>query len=257
VSQPHAVELVLESPAPRLGLGEGDELGAQGLELGVEVVEHDEARAHRLAAGRRHLHPREAPAILRTAEAETRNDPLVEELGLQALLPLGALVEQRLAQPHQGPQLQDVRRRDPALGKAALEQQVHHQLAVGVVGLGPALGAPQRAQLGGIGQVGHEAPALDLLRHEAPARGALQGEVGFGACLESLQPLPERLSGARVDPAPLHLAGAEVNRPERDLTPVQVQTAYHLHVGPPRAPSWTPRAYHACAVEAPLHVIFV
>src|SRR5438132_1615359 len=33
----HAVELVLQRPAPRLGLGEGDELGAEGDELGVEV----------------------------------------------------------------------------------------------------------------------------------------------------------------------------------------------------------------------------
>src|SRR2546427_381513 len=46
---PDAVELVLQCPTSRLGLGEGDDLGAEGLELGVEAVEHDEARLHRLA----------------------------------------------------------------------------------------------------------------------------------------------------------------------------------------------------------------
>jgi hypothetical protein len=117
----------------------------------------------------------------------------------------------------QGTQLQDVRRRDPALGEAALEQQVHHQLAVGVVSLGPALRASQRAQLGGIGEVSGEGPALDLLHHEAPARRALQGKVGVGAWLEPLQPLPHCLSGSGVHPVSLQLAGAEVNGPERDL----------------------------------------
>ena len=126
-----------------------------------------------------------------------------------------------------------------------------------MVGLGSPLGASPLAQLGGIGQVSGEAPPLDLLHDEAPAGRSLEREVGVGPGLELVQPLPHRLPGTRVDLAPLQLPGAEVNRPERDLTPVQVQTAYHLHVGPPRAPSWTPRAYRACAVEAPLHILFV
>src|SRR5216683_3343092 len=133
-------------------------------------------------------------------------------------------------------------RRDPALRKTALEEQVHHQLAVGVVGLGPALGASQGAELGGIGEVSGEAPALDLLNHEAPAGGPLEREVGIAVRLEPLQPFPDRLSGSGVDLASLHLAGAKVNCPERDLTPVQVQPDYDFHVGPPRAPSLTPRA---------------
>ena len=184
-------------PGTPLGLGCADELGAEGRELGVEVVEHDEARLHRLATGHRDLHLPETPAVLRIAEVQTRDDPLVEQLGLQALLPLDALVEERLAKPHQGAQLQDVRRGDPALGEAALEQQVDHQLAVGVVGLGAALRASPLAQLGGIGQVGGKAPALDLLHHEAPAGRALQGEVGVGAWLEPIQPFPYRLAGSR------------------------------------------------------------
>jgi len=176
------------------------------------------------------------------AEPKAWDDPLVVQLGLESLLPLDALIDEGLAKPHQGAQLQDVRRRDPALRKAALEQQVHHQLAVGVVGLGSPLGASPLAQLGGIGQVSGEAPPLDLLHDEAPAGRSLEREVGVGPGLELVQPLPHRLPGTRVDLAPLQLPGAEVNRPERDLSPVQVQTAYHFHVGPPRAPSLTPRA---------------
>src|SRR5882672_6056050 len=50
----------------------------------------------------------------------------------------------------------------------------------GVVGLDSALGTSQCAQLGGIGQVGGEPPALDLLHHEAPTGRALESEVGIG-----------------------------------------------------------------------------
>src|SRR5713226_6623353 len=88
------------SPAPRLGLGEADELGAQRLELAVEGVDHEQARLHRLAAGRRHLHLQETPAVLFPEEVKTRDNPLVEHLGLKPLLPLDALVDQSLAQPH-------------------------------------------------------------------------------------------------------------------------------------------------------------
>jgi hypothetical protein len=38
---------------------------------------------------------------------------LVEQLRVDALLPGGALVDQRLAQPHQCPQLEDLLGRDP------------------------------------------------------------------------------------------------------------------------------------------------
>ncbi len=55
---------------------------------------------------------------------------------------------------------------------------------------------------------------------------------------------------------PSHVAAAEVNRPERDLTPVQVQTAYDFHWGLLELRLGHRVIYHACAVEAPLHVIF-
>jgi len=66
---------------------------------------------------------------------------LVAQLRVHALLPLGALVDQGLAQPHLCPQLQDVLRRDPAPRQAALDEQLGHVIAVGTVGLGPPLGA--------------------------------------------------------------------------------------------------------------------
>jgi hypothetical protein len=72
---------------------------------------------------------------------------------VQPLLPGGALIDQGLAQPHQHPQLQQVRRWDPRLRQAALFQQLPQQLGVGPVGLGPPLGATQGRGLGRLSQI--------------------------------------------------------------------------------------------------------
>jgi hypothetical protein len=65
----------------------------------------------------------------------------MEQHGVDALLPGGALVDQPLAQPHGGAQVQDPGGWDPRAGQPALLQQLAQQPRVGAVGLGPPLGA--------------------------------------------------------------------------------------------------------------------
>jgi hypothetical protein len=55
---------------------------------------------------------------------------VVEQHRVQPLLPGGALIDQGLAQPHQHPQLQQMRRWDPRLRQAVLFQQLPQQLGV-------------------------------------------------------------------------------------------------------------------------------
>jgi hypothetical protein len=65
--------------------------------------------------------------LVRVAAVESADgqaDAVMEEHGVDALQPLGALVDERLAQPHQGAQFEDVRGRDPRLGQPPFEQQV-------------------------------------------------------------------------------------------------------------------------------------
>ncbi len=54
---------------------------------------------------------------------------------MDALVPLAALLRQRVPQPHRLPQVQDVTRRDPRLGQTALLEQVTQVASVGLVGV--------------------------------------------------------------------------------------------------------------------------
>jgi hypothetical protein len=80
-----------------------------------------------------------------------------------------AVVDQGLAQPHGGTQVQDPPRRDPRARQPALLQQLPQQPGVGAVGLGPPLGAAQAAGLGRLSQMREEPGRLELLDHEPPA----------------------------------------------------------------------------------------
>jgi len=160
----------------------------------------------------------------------------------------------RLAKPHQGAQLKMCAGGDPALRKAALEQQVHHQLAVAWSVLARRLG-PRRS----LSSAGSARWAVKPRRRSPPRRkrqpvvpsrrSGRRSRTGTGP------PLPHR-SGHPGSLAPLQLPGAEVNRPERDLSPVQVQTAYHFHVGPPSSSVIDTACLTRLCREAPLHVIF-
>jgi hypothetical protein len=105
--------------------------------------------------------------------ADREADAVMEEHGVDALQPLGAPVDERLAQPHQGGQLEDVLGRDPRLRQPPLQQQVAQVAGVALVGLGAPLRAARRGGVGRLGQLNRGAGALQLLDDEPPAGGRL------------------------------------------------------------------------------------
>jgi hypothetical protein len=79
-----------------------------------------------LSAGRRRDVERGEP-LARVAAIEAADgklDAVMEEHGVDALQPLGALVNEGLAQAHQRAQLEDVLGRDPRARQPPLEQQI-------------------------------------------------------------------------------------------------------------------------------------
>jgi len=67
---------------------------------------------------------------------------VVKEDGVDALQPLGALINQRLSQPHLRAQIKDVPGRDPRLRQALLHQQLAQQSRVELVSLRAPLAVP-------------------------------------------------------------------------------------------------------------------
>jgi len=147
---------------------------------------------------------------------------LVEQHRMRALHPGGVLGAQVVIQLQQRPALQDVLRRDPALGQPALGQQVPHQPRIGPVGLGPLLAAAGRRGVGRLGQVRLDARPPQLLGHIPPAGARLHRERDPGRVLEPGQPAPEMLPVSRGDVTAFHLPGHQVQVVEGDLLPVDV-----------------------------------
>jgi hypothetical protein len=73
--------------------------------------------------------------------------------------------------------------------------------------------------------MGVVAGPLDLLDDEAPAGRPLEREVRVQA-RESLQPLPQRLPRRRADAAAANLATARVERLERDLPAMNIESTW-------------------------------
>ena len=123
----------------------------------------------------------------------------MEELRLQPLLPGGALVDQRLAQPHPPTQLQDLRRRDPRLRQLARRQQPQEQVAVGAVGLRAPLAPALDGRLRRVGEVRAMTGARDFLGDEPPARRPLESKMHIVQRVEARQPLAHRLASRGSD----------------------------------------------------------
>jgi hypothetical protein len=116
---------------------------------------------------------------------------------------------------------------------------------VGLVGLGPPLGAAQRPGVGRLGQVGPEPGAHDLLGDKPPAGGAFKGEVGLLPS-QPRQPGAQLDTGGGLDPPVTCLPGVDVQVVVGDLPPVDVEAAYDGH----RDLLWLPRLRSA-AVSVP------
>ena len=92
---------------------------------------------------------------------------------VDALQPFRTVIDERLAQPHLGAQIEDVRGRDPGLGQALSHQQLAQQPGVELVGLGTALAVLAHPCLRGLGKPHLDADTSAFLGDEAPPRHRL------------------------------------------------------------------------------------
>ena len=102
---------------------------------------------------------------------------MVEQQRLDPLLPGGALVDQRLAQPHPLAQLEDLLRRRPRLRQPTLLQQLAQVTRVGAVGLRSRLAAAQIGGLRRLREMSGRTGSDKLLDDEPPTRRRLQRNV--------------------------------------------------------------------------------
>lgn len=174
----------------------------------------------------------QGPGLLRTNGALGDRHAVLVELGMDALDPLGALVHERLVQPHPLPPLQDRPRRNPRLGQVAALEQLPQQAGVAAIGLGVVLAAPCRLGVGGLGQVRFEAGRSDLLHDVAPARAALDGQSHRPAVRSRryvlAQPAPESLTVWLPQPPSPHLPRLHLKGIEGDLLPMQIEVTRDL-----------------------------
>ena len=94
-------------------------------QLRVERVDHPQPDRDLLARGFRQRRLLEPGAALRGQQYQAgASDPVVLEDRVDALLPLAAIIDQRVPQPHTGAEIEQMLRRDPALRQLADHQQL-------------------------------------------------------------------------------------------------------------------------------------
>jgi hypothetical protein len=135
-----------ERLAARLAAGDVAQGGVQLVELGVQEVDRAQGQVHGLAGDGGQLEAGQPGAALIGEQPGAFRQAVVVQHGVDALMPGGALVHQRFAQPHLGADVSDVGGRDPGLGQRPTQQQVTQVVGVGPVGLGPPLG-PRSARV--------------------------------------------------------------------------------------------------------------
>jgi hypothetical protein len=158
-----------ERLAARLAAGDVAQGGVQLVELGVQEVDRAQGQVHGLAGDGGQLEAGQPGAALIGEQPGAFRQAVVVQHGVDALMPGGALVHERFAQPHLGADVSDVGGRDPGLGQRPTQQQVTQVVGVGPVGLGPPLGAAQRPGVGRLRQMGAKPGAHDLLGDIPPA----------------------------------------------------------------------------------------
>ena len=198
-------------------------------------VDHRQRDGDLLARGRRQRQARQPRARLGGQQAAAGRGAVVIEHGLHALLPLAALIDQGVAQPDAGAQVEQVRRRDPRLGQPADHHKLAQAAPVSAVALGRLLGLAPRGGLGRLGEMHARADRAELLDDEPPARRRLQRHLevpAAEACCES----PHRGAVGRRDTAARDLARRGVDPLGGDLRAMLIKSHYDRHPGPPQAP---------------------
>jgi hypothetical protein len=164
----------LQRPTAGLAARVGAQLVIQRRDPNLDGVDHRERDRDLLASRRRQrelLNPR---AVLAGEQASTLGQPVVIQHGLHPLLALTALVDEGVAQPDPGAEIQQLVRRDPALRQPAGHQQLPQMPRVSAVVLRALLVAAQRARLRRLREMHPRADPAQLLGHEPPAGRRLQ-----------------------------------------------------------------------------------
>lgn len=125
------------------------------VDLALERVDHPQGDGDPLTSVSRKPQAVEELAALgaRDLARGAGADPVVIEHRSDSEQPLGALIDQRLAQMQTRAPLADVLRSDPRLRQPALSQQLAQPHRVLAIGLGATLTTPQRSGLDRLGQV--------------------------------------------------------------------------------------------------------
>jgi hypothetical protein len=224
-----------QRPTAGLAVGVVAQLPVERRELRVERVDHRQRDRDLLACRGRQLQVRQPCARLGAEQPAARRDTVVIEHRLDPLLPLAALVDERVAQPHPAAQLVQMPGRDPRLRQPPGHQQLAQMSGVGAIALGTLLGAAARRRLRRLGQVDLRPDRLELLDREAPARCRLQRNLELLAPKaggEASHSGPVR----RRDTAARDLAGRGIQPLGGDLRPMLVESHYDRHKRPPQAP---------------------
>ena len=130
----------LQRPAAGLAAGVGAQLTVKRAEALFEAVDYREPDLDLGARRLGELKCFEPGAVIGREQAAPLRRAVVVELGLDALLSLAALGDQRVAQADLRAQLEDVGGRYPGLRQATLPQQLAQVAGVGAVRLRPLLG---------------------------------------------------------------------------------------------------------------------
>jgi hypothetical protein len=166
-----------QRPAAGLAAPVGTQLARQRRGLGVERVDDAQRDRDLLARRRWQFQALQPPALAGREQVASPRDAMVREHGLDALLPLAALVDERVTQTHAGAEIKHVLGRNPRLRQPSDHQQLPHVAGVGAIGLGPLLAAAQGACLGGLGEANVGADRPQFFHDESPAGCRLQRDL--------------------------------------------------------------------------------
>src|ERR1019366_2720009 len=181
---------------------------------------------------------------------------VVVEHGTDALLPLAALIDERVTQPHLRAQVKDVIGWDPRLRQPPDHQQLPQMLRISAVALGSLLVAAQRARLGRLSQMHTRVDAPQLLNDEPPARRRLERHLKLSA-REPTKKATHALTVRRRHPRPADLPGRRVQPLRRDLRSMLIQSHYDRHLSLLRLHRLTTCAnYPRLSRGGPTHAIF-
>lgn len=177
----------------------------------LRVVRVDHLKGDRDLLGRAagQLELLEPCAVVGGEQPRALRKPVVVKDGLKALLPLAALIDERVTQTNPGAQLEQMVGRDPRLGQPADHQQLAQMARVGAIGLGALLVAAPCGGLGRLGKVDLGADRAQLLDHEAPPGCRLQCRLDFAAS-EPRQETANVTAVSRRHAGPADLAGLRI-----------------------------------------------